>query len=97
MSEPLQEIAIGNNSLNAKVITFGASLTDLRPTGKETPLVLGYADPAIYPLDQQFMGSVIGRYGNRIADGRFRLNGQEICLEQNEAGTGHLHGGSNGL
>ncbi len=97
MVEPLQAIEIGNRSLHANVITYGASLTDLRLTGKDTPLVLGYADPSIYPFDQQFMGSVIGRYGNRIADGRFRLNDQEICLEQNETGIGHLHGGSNGL
>ncbi|WFE89874.1 galactose mutarotase [Roseibium porphyridii] len=93
----MQALTIQNSNLMARVIPYGASLSDLRLSRKSTPLVLGYDDPALYPLDGQFMGAVIGRYGNRIAGGQFTLNDQLITVEQNECRTGHLHGGRNGF
>lgn len=93
----MQALTICNGNLMARLLPYGASLSDLRFSGSSIPLVLGYDDPALYPLDGQFMGAVIGRYGNRIAGGQFMLKDQVIAVERNECGTGHLHGGRNGF
>ncbi|WJS05641.1 aldose epimerase family protein [Roseibium aggregatum] len=90
-------VSIRNGSLSARVIPFGASLAELRHAACGFPLVLGYPDPAIYRQDRQFMGAIIGRYANRIAKGRFPLNGQFVDIEKNERGEGHLHGGDAGF
>ena len=57
-------------------------------------IVLGYADPESYIGDGPCSGKIPGRYANRIAGGRFRLDGKEYSLEINN-GPNHLHGGSN--
>lgn len=57
-------------------------------------IVLGYADPKSYIGDGPCSGKIPGRYANRIAGGRFRLDGKEYSLEINN-GPNHLHGGSN--
>lgn len=57
-------------------------------------IVLGYADSESYIGDGPCSGKIPGRYANRIAGGRFRLDGKEYSLEINN-GPNHLHGGSN--
>ncbi|PVB60475.1 aldose epimerase family protein [Labrenzia sp. 011] len=91
-----EAISISNGRLSATVIPHGASLSDLRLSDCAAPLVLGYVNPDIYREDRQFMGAVIGRYANRIANGRFRLDGHTVDLERNERGERHLHGGNAG-
>lgn len=86
---------ITNGVLTASVIAFGASLTDLRLKGIENSLVLGYTDAQSYEVDHQFMGAVLGRYANRIANGRVSDIDNGIQLELNENQKHHLHGGSN--
>ena len=57
-------------------------------------VVLGYRDSESYIGDGPCSGKIPGRYANRIAGGRFRLDGKEYSLEINN-GPNHLHGGSN--
>jgi aldose 1-epimerase len=59
-------------------------------------VVLGYEDPAAYRTDRTYMGAVVGRFANRIAGGRFTLDGQPHDLDRNE-GTTTLHGGTDGF
>lgn len=64
--------------------------------GTLADVVLGFDTLAEYEADQRFFGCVVGRYANRIANGRFTLNGVEYQLETNPKGH-HIHGGSEGF
>lgn len=61
--------------------------------GCSTNIVLGYDSPDEYLKGDVYLGAVVGPWANRIAEGRFELNGEEISVDQNE-GSNHLHGGS---
>ena len=83
----------------AEVTNFGATLTALRVpdrTGKIADVVLGYDNLAAYVADEFYLGSIQGRYANRVARGRFALGGTEYKLAQNNNGN-HLHGGIRGF
>ncbi len=64
--------------------------------GKLADVVLGYSDPLSYFGDGPCMGKVPGRYANRIAGGKFILDGKEYTLPVNN-GPNHLHGGPEGF
>lgn len=64
--------------------------------GALADIVLGYDTLAQYESDTRFLGCVIGRCANRIADGHFTLDGVSHQLEVN-AGSNHIHGGSEGF
>ncbi len=92
---PVVAVTIAAGDLTATVITFGAVIQDIRLAGFERPLVLGYADLDGYLANPHYFGAVAGRYANRIAGGRFSLDGVAIQLSQNED-ENHLHGGEDG-
>ena len=87
-------------ALTVKIITFGAHITDVLAkdrNGKVADVVLGYGSQDGYNGDTStYMGSVVGRYGNRIAKGRFSLDGHEYQLTTNDHGN-TLHGGTIGF
>ena len=64
--------------------------------GKLADVVLGYEKPESYFGDGPFLGKVPGRFANRIALGKFTLNGKEYTLPVN-CGPNHLHGGPEGF
>lgn len=83
----------------AKVITYGATLTDLivpDRDGKPGDVVLGYDKLQPYLAGVPYFGATIGRVGNRIAKGRFTLSGKTYTLATNN-GPNHLHGGNKGF
>ena len=87
------------NGLVAKVITFGALLTELRVpdrSGTMADVVLGFNSLDGYEGAHPYFGATIGRVANRIAKGKFRLGGQEYTLATNN-GPNHLHGGNKGF
>jgi len=87
------------NGVVAKIITYGALLTELQVpdrTGKMADVVLGFKTLDRYEGDHPYFGGTIGRVANRIAKGKFRLNGQEYTLAANN-GPNHLHGGLRGF
>lgn len=82
-----------------EVMTFGAILTRLtRPdrAGKRADIVLGYDDPAAYIGNPGNAGAICGRLSNRLAHGKFRLDGVDYQLPLN-SGAHHLHGGAPGF
>ena len=82
-----------------EVMTFGAILTRLtRPdrAGKIDDIVLGYDDPADYVTKPGNAGAICGRHSNRLAEGRFALDGTTYQLMRNN-GAHHLHGGTPGF
>jgi aldose 1-epimerase len=87
------------NGVVAKITTYGALLTELHVpdrTGAAADVVLGFKTLQGYEGDHPYFGATIGRVANRIAKGRFRLNGQEYTLATNN-GPNHLHGGLKGF
>jgi len=91
-----QSITIGGGGLTSRVLTFGAALQDLRLGGHDVPVVLGHAEPEAYFDNPGYLGAIVGRYANRIADGRFTLDGRGHQVDRNENGVQCLHGGSLG-
>ncbi len=82
----------------AQIITYGGTVVSLRvpdKSGKLADVVLGFDSVAGYEKHTAYMGALIGRYGNRIAKGRFTLNGNTYGLAINN-GENHLHGGPKG-
>jgi aldose 1-epimerase len=81
------------------VLTYGAVLQSVRVpdgSGRLGEITLGYDDLAGYLADGGYLGAVVGRYANRIAEGRFTLDGVEHVLPRNH-GTSCLHGGPGGF
>ena len=65
--------------------------------GRLDSVVLGYSDVNGYVPTVGYLGALIGRVGNRIANGECTLNGQKLTLAKNEKGVTHLHGGNVGF
>jgi aldose 1-epimerase len=85
--------------IEARIITYGGILISLRVpdrAGKLDDIVLGYNDLGGYLKSTPYFGAIIGRYGNRIAKGRFTLDGKSYTLATND-GPNHLHGGIKGF
>jgi aldose 1-epimerase len=83
----------------AKIITYGATLTELwlpGKNGKKVDVVLGFDNLEGYLGDEPYFGGTIGRYANRIAKGKFTLDGKEYTLAINN-GPNSLHGGKIGF
>lgn len=86
--------------LEALITNYGGFVVSLfvpDKDGKLVDVVLGYDNLDGYiNAPEKYLGSVIGRYGNRIAKGLFQLEGQEYHLAVNN-GPNHLHGGLEGF
>lgn len=88
-----------DSGMEAKITNYGGIVTSLITPdrdGKMDDIVLGYDTLAEYIADSPYFGALIGRYGNRIAKGKFTLNDKVYTLAQNN-GENHLHGGVKGF
>ncbi len=89
----------GSNGVSARIMTLGATLQSfnaLDRNGKTADITLGYDDAASYISAPNFWGQTIGRYANRIAGGRFTLDGKPYQITLNDK-TNTLHGGTVGF
>ncbi|MGC3959947.1 MAG: aldose epimerase family protein [Verrucomicrobiota bacterium] len=87
------------NGVVATICNYGGLVTSLQVpdrNGKLGDVVLGYDNLAGYLKETPYFGALIGRYGNRIAKGKFALNGQTYTLATNN-GPNALHGGLKGF
>ncbi len=85
--------------LEIEITNYGGIVTALRVpdrAGRIDDVVLGFDHLDEYFGPHPYFGGIIGRYGNRIAGGRFRLEGREHVLARND-GPNHLHGGLRGF
>jgi len=84
-----------SNGMVAKITNYGGILTSLMVPDKNGDLedvVLGFDDLQSYLKGHPHFGAIVGRYGNRIAKGKFTVDGVEYTLAVNN-GKNHLHGG----
>lgn len=89
----------GSNGVSARIVTLGASLQSFRApdrAGRVEDITLGYDDLQSYVDHPNFWGQTIGRYANRIAGGRFVLDGKPYQLTVNDK-VNALHGGTRGF
>src|SRR5271168_185734 len=85
--------------MEARILNFGGILQSLRVpdrNGSLDDVVLGFDSLEPYFINEPYLGAIIGRYGNRIANGRFTLEGKEYTLPKNN-GPNTLHGGLKGF
>jgi aldose 1-epimerase len=87
------------NGMQTSITTFGGILTSLAAPdrkGRLADVVLGFDGLDGYLASHPYFGTIIGRYGNRIANGTFDLDGQIYTLARNND-ENHLHGGVSGF
>jgi aldose 1-epimerase len=91
------------HGMKARITNYGATLVELwvpDKSGKLADVVLGFDNvtpyEAHFTAGDPFLGATIGRYGNRIAKGKFSIDGKEYTLATNN-GPNSLHGGDNAM
>lgn len=87
------------SGMEVAITDFGGTVVSIKVPdrkGKIADVVLGYDTPEDYEKDKANFGVTVGRYANRIASGRFSLDGKEFTLAKNN-GANHLHGGVRGF
>lgn len=87
-----------DGGVEAKILTWGAAVRDLlipTPLGKQR-VVIGFDTIDDYTADTAHAGTIAGRFANRIAQGRFELDGKDYQLPLNQDGKHTLHGGGDG-
>jgi aldose 1-epimerase len=85
--------------MEVRIMNYGATILSLRTPDRNHQIddvVLGFDRVEPYATVSPYIGSVVGRYGNRIAKGRFSIDGQLFTLATNN-GPNHLHGGVEGF
>jgi aldose 1-epimerase len=88
-----------SKGMEARIITYGGAVVSLKTpdrTGAMGDIVLGYDTLADYLAGKSYFGALIGRYGNRIAHGKFTLEGKAYSVPVNN-GENALHGGIRGF
>src|SRR5438067_2782660 len=97
---PVEAVVLtGANGVSARIMTLGATLQALSAPdrrGHVADVTLGYDNARSYVEHPNYWGQTIGRYANRIAGGRFTLDGKTYQLTQNDK-TNSLHGGTIGF
>ena len=94
--EAVQRVEIRGGGLTARILTWGAVVQDLRLAEHDAPLVLGFERFEDYPVHSAYFGAIAGRYANRIAGGRFTIEGRRFQADTNFLGRHTLHGGAKG-
>lgn len=86
------------NGVKVSITDFGGIIVSVLvpdKSGVMADVVLGYDSVALYEKNNPYFGAIIGRYGNRIAKGKFSIDGKSYQLATND-NTNHLHGGVKG-
>ena len=97
---PIEIYTLKNgNGMEVRICTYGGivvSLTAPDRNGQFADVVLGYDNLDGYVTNSPYFGALVGRYGNRIAKGKFTLDGKTYTLATNN-NENHLHGGLKGF
>ena len=97
---PVERFELTNDrGITVRLVSFGAILQSLEMPNRQgamSEITLGFDDLASYEVEHPYFGATVGRYANRIAHGKFTLEGEEYTLATNN-GPNHLHGGNVGF
>ncbi len=91
-----------SSGMSVDVTNYGAIITSIKVPdrdGKIADVALGFnsIEEYINGVDKPYLGAVVGRFGNRIASGKFTLDGADYQLANNDTNRNHLHGGKYGF
>lgn len=95
----VQRVILRNGEISVELTNIGASVVAIHTPdrdGTTKNIVAGFNDLSQYDINKDYLGCIVGRYANRIANGRFTLNDKKYQLTVND-GINHLHGGVNGF
>lgn len=95
----VERFVLGGDALQVAVLTYGATIQSVLVPDRDghvDDVVLGFDDLAGYLEPHPYFGATVGRYANRIAGGRFKLDGLDLQLPVND-GPNCLHGGPVGF
>src|SRR5438067_2524869 len=87
------------NGVEVAITNYGGTVVSWKVpdrNGQVADVVLGYDNVKDYEAGKAYFGATVGRYANRIAHGKFTLNGATYTLAKND-GENHLHGGIKGF
>jgi aldose 1-epimerase len=90
---------VNSHGITARIMDYGATVVSLEVPdrdGRPADIVLGFDSLEDYLEESPYFGCIVGRYANRIAKGKFTLDGQNFTLAKNN-GDNHLHGGLKGF
>ncbi len=90
---------MNNNGTTVTISNYGGTVTSfITPdkNGKKSSIIIGFDSLQPYLQKPPYFGALVGRYGNRIGDAKFSLDGKEYTLAANN-GKNHLHGGLKGF
>lgn len=90
-------ITLRAGGLTAQIMTWGATLQDLRIDAGNRPIILGSPLLEPYFTDLRYFGAIVGPVANRISGAAIEFDGRRHRLDANEAGKTTLHGGTHGL
>lgn len=98
--KPVELFTLTNKKgVQVKISSYGGTVTSwVSPdkNGKNSSIVVGFDSLAGYLAKPPYFGAIIGRYGNRIANGKFKIGSDSYTLATND-GKNHLHGGVKGF
>jgi aldose 1-epimerase len=97
--ERIHKYKLSNSIISVEVINYGGIITNIRvpdSKGNIKDIALGFNNIEGYISEHPYFGSIIGRYGNRIRNGKFKIDGKEYSLAINN-GEHSLHGGIKGF
>lgn len=95
----MKKSILKNSEITVELTNIGASIVAIHTPDKQgvvKNIVAGFEDLSQYNINRDYLGCIVGRFANRIANGRFILNDQTYQLTIND-GVNHLHGGINGF
>lgn len=98
--QPVERYTLTDGSCSASILTLGGVLQSLivpDQNGTPTDVVLGFDTVEAYEAQDCYIGALLGRCANRIAEGRVTLGGRTFQLPCNDNGINHLHGGNTGF
>ena len=98
-NEVTKYICQNSHGYSVELIDYGATVVAFNAPdrlGNKANITLGCSDMAAYEANQSYLGTTVGRYCNRIANGKFSI-GEETYSLQNNNGEHHLHGGPDGF
>ncbi len=90
---------LADGASHATILNFGGIVQSIvvpDRAGNPTDVILGYNDVAGYENNGGYLGALIGRFGNRIGEGKLVIDGKQYNLYCNDRGN-HLHGGKVGF
>ncbi len=92
-------LTLRNKNMSVELTNIGCAITTIRTADKRNEyanIVGGFTDLCQYQVNKDYLGCIVGRFTNRIANGKFQLNGMTCRLSVND-GRNHLHGGTIGF